>query len=262
MEYQKTRDVFKKISEISGWFSREAALVLSLVDSIQKQNDLEGDLFEIGVHHGKSALFLHHFLRGKEKLRVCDIFGDQRMNISQSGVGDKAIFLNNCQRILGENSIQIFEKLSTDLTIDEIGRSYRLFHVDGGHCYEEALADLLLAKQALKEYGVIVLDDPFRHEWPGVTEAVIEFLKISPDFSVLLVGFNKLLLVRDSVKTTYTEAFDDASTRTANGLRFPWAYKTMMLAGKDMRCFYMPTYLQSPSLKVRIYLVLKRLGLR
>jgi hypothetical protein len=193
---------------------------------------------------------------------VCDIFGDQAMNVSQSGGGDKSVFLGNCTRILGNPSIQIFEKLSTDLTVDEIGRTYRLFHVDGGHSYEEALADLLLAKQALRDYGVIVLDDPFRHEWPGVTEAIIEFLKISTDFSALLIGFNKLLLVRDSVKTVYAKVFDDASGRAAYGLGFPWAYKRMTLSGKDMRCFYMPTYLQNPSWRVRIHLLLKQLGLR
>lgn len=262
MEYQKATEVFKKVSAISGWFSKEAALLLSIINTVQEQNYFEGDIFEIGVHHGKSALFFHHFLHEGEKLGVCDIFGDQAMNITQSGGGDKSVFLGNCTRILSKPSIQLFEKLSTDLTIDEIGRTYRLFHVDGGHSYEEALADLLLAKQALRNYGVIILDDPFRHEWPGVTEAALEFLKRSTDFSALVVGFNKLLLVQDSVKDIYIKALDDNGWRTTYGLGFPWAYKVMAFSQKDMRCFYMPTYLQNLSLKIRVYKWLKRLGLR
>lgn len=262
MIYQEAKSTYKKIRSISGWFSKEAAQLLALLDETQKKNNFTGDIFEIGVHHGKSALFLHRFLSTDEKMQVCDLFGDQKLNTSVSGSGDKAIFLKNIDRILGKSTIQIHEKLSNELTITEIGNSYRMFHVDGGHSFEEALADLTLAAQAVHPYGILILDDPFRSEWPGVTEAALEFLKQTPNFVPLAVGFNKLLLVRNQYHDLYSQALDHASLRSDYGLGYPWAYKTMTLSGRSLRCFYMPSYLQKPTLKTRVYRLLKRVGLQ
>ncbi|GAB3170366.1 class I SAM-dependent methyltransferase [Telluribacter humicola] len=262
MEYYEAKKAYQKVRNISGWFSEEAALVLALTDTVQKQHQFSGDIFEIGVHHGKSALYLHHLLSGQENLKVCDLFGNQSGNVSDSGSGDKQIFLSNCSRVIGNVAIPVFEKLSGELSVSEIGRTYRMFHIDGGHSCEEALADLYLAKQATKEYGIIILDDPFRHEWPGVTEAAIEFLKESPDYSALLVGFNKLLIVHNSFWKVYTQAFDNLALRSQYGLEDRLSFKTMRFVGHELRCIYRPTYLQNPTLKVRMYQWLKRLGLR
>ncbi|WP_373514390.1 class I SAM-dependent methyltransferase [Persicitalea sp.] len=262
MEYQSARKKYRELRKIDGWFAEEAAMLLSLLNAVQKQNKIGGDLFEIGVHHGKSTLFFYHFLDEGEQLRVCDLFGNQTDNVSFSGSGNKQKFLDNCAKYIDNESIPIFEKLSCELSIEEIGASYRMFHVDGGHSFEEALFDLKLAAQSIREEGIIILDDPFRSEWPGVTEALIEFLRKSPQFSALVVGFNKLILVRNTHLETYSAVLDDVANRTKHGLGFPWAYKTMSLAGKDLRCFYMPTSLQNPSLKLRAYSFLKRRGLK
>ncbi|GHB83327.1 class I SAM-dependent methyltransferase [Persicitalea jodogahamensis] len=262
MEQQTARKKYRELSRIDGWFAEEAAMLISLLDTVQRHNQIKGDLFEVGVHHGKSTLFFYHLLVGSEQLRVCDLFGNQGDNVSLSGSGDKQKFLANCARYIGDNSIKIFEKLSSELTVQEIGAGYRMFHVDGGHSFEEALADLELAAQAIREDGIIILDDPFRSEWPGVTEAAIEFLKNSPQVSPLVVGFNKLILVNHTCFDMYSTALDDQSNRTKHGLGFPWAYKKMALVGKDLRCFYMPTSLQNPSLKLRIYSFLKRWGVK
>jgi hypothetical protein len=262
MQYKDVKQNFRLIKKISGWFSEEAALLLAFCDEIQRKNHFHGDIFEIGVHHGRSALFLYHFLASNEKMQVCDLFGSQNLNTSASGMGDKAIFLQNKSRITGNSSIQVHEKLSNDLTTEEIGNSYRMFHVDGGHSFDEAFADLNLASKALLPYGIIILDDPFRIEWPGVTEAVIEFLKKTPDFISLVIGFNKLILVRKEFHHLYSAQLDDANQRATYGLGLPWSYKVMALSGNDLRCFYMPTYLQNPSLKTRLYLILKKIKIK
>jgi hypothetical protein len=262
MIHQEVSSTYGQIRKIAGWFSKEAAQLLALLNEVQKKNQLHGDIFEIGVHHGKSALFLHRFLSNDEKMQVCDLFEDQKSNTSVSGMGDKAIFLQNIARILGKSPIQIHEKLSGELTVEEIGSSYRMFHIDGGHSFEEALADLTLASRAIHPYGIIILDDPFRSEWPGVTEAALEFLKQSPGFSPLAIGFNKLLLVRNQYHALYSQALDSVALRAEYGLGYPWAYKVMELSGRSLRCYYMPSYLQKPTLKIRVYGLLKRVGLK
>ena len=133
MEYQNARKRYREIKRLDGWFSEEAALLLAFLDSLQKQNQIEGDLFEIGVHHGKSALYLHRFLAEGEQLRVCDLFGEQEKNISHSGSGDKQQFLDNYAKLTDGGNIAVFEKFSNELSVEEIGTNYRMFHVDGGH---------------------------------------------------------------------------------------------------------------------------------
>ncbi|GAB2784004.1 hypothetical protein GCM10027275_30120 [Rhabdobacter roseus] len=262
MEYSQAKKAYQNINKIAGWFSEEAAMALALFDEVQKQNQYSGDIFEIGVHHGKSALFLHQFLSDTEDLRICDLFNYQTQNISTSGKGDKVIFLNHLHRVLKRSDITLFEKSSNHLSVKEIGRSYRMFHIDGGHSCQEALSDLELAAEAVHPYGVIILDDPFRSEWPGVTEALIAFLKKSSNFSALLIGFNKLFIVHNNYYNLYASAFDNVAHRSNYALGFPLAYKTVSFLEKDLRCFYIPTYIHKPSLKQRIYIQLKKWGLK
>lgn len=263
MDYQLAKLQYRKVKQIEGWFSEEAAMMLALLNKVQKESGIRGDIFEIGVHHGKSALFFHSFLAVTEQLNVCDLFGNQELNVSNSGSGDKQKFLKNCATKLNDERITIFEKSSGDLSVDEIGTSYRMFHVDGGHSFKEALNDLDLAAKAVQVAGgIIVLDDPFRSEWPGVTEASIAFLKKSPRFSALAVGFNKLVLAEEFYHQHYTRALDEAYERGEYGLCFPWACKKATFVNKELRCFYMPTFLQNPTTKVKVYSWLKKLGLK
>jgi hypothetical protein len=45
---------------------------------------VEGHLFEVGVHHGRSAVLLSQLARRGERLGVCDLFGEQGHNVSVS----------------------------------------------------------------------------------------------------------------------------------------------------------------------------------
>jgi hypothetical protein len=56
---------------------------------------------------------------------------------------------------------------------------------------EEALSDIQLAADAIVASGAIVVDDPFRPEWPGVTEAILAFLEDRTDWTAVAVGMNK-----------------------------------------------------------------------
>ena len=168
--------------QIHGWFSFEAALLFAWIDEVQRQMGVSGDLFEIGVHRGRSAVLLSHMLGGNEALGVCDLFGEQVGNVSRSGAGDRAEFNSNMRRFgKAHDRLQVFAKPSSQLSPDEIGARYRFFHIDGGHNADEALGDLRLSAACTRPEGAILIDDPFRSEWPGVTEAVIRFLDSTPE---------------------------------------------------------------------------------
>jgi len=239
----------KSSRNIDGWFSKDAARLFAWVDEIQKTNGITGNLFEIGCHHGKSARLLGAMARpASESLSVCDLFGLQSDNVSRSGHGDRDIFESNMQpvRDLGVN-YDIFQKNSLALEPSEIGENYRFFHIDGGHNPDEALADLTLAAKCLGDDGVIALDDPFRIEWPGVTEALLRFLDENPDFESLMVGCNKILLTRRNVSGIYLNEFGRQGAQDLAGFGYPWKIKSMPFHQSSLRILYIPDYRQKKS---------------
>jgi glycosyltransferase involved in cell wall biosynthesis len=194
MRSTNVRRITRQSRHIHGWFSPDAAGLFGLIDELQHEAGVRGDLFEIGVHHGKSAVMLGAMAREGEILGVCDVFGDQGANVSLSGLGNRATFDGNLRRIAPTSNVTVHEKRSSELTPEELGGPYRFFHVDGGHLAEDALGDLRLAAEVLHDCGVIVLDDPFRPDWPGVTEAALQFMQERKDYAPIALGFNKLAL--------------------------------------------------------------------
>lgn len=242
MRPAEVRTVARASRAIGGWFSREAAQLFGLLDEAQRAAGVAGDLFEIGVHHGRSAVLLCHMARGDERVAVCDIFGAQEHNASRSGLGNRAIFERNISAYApAARDLVIFEKQSSEMTPAEIGSPYRFFHVDGGHLAEEALGDLQLASHVLHELGVIVLDDPFKPEWPGVTEALLQFLDERQDLVPVALGFNKLVICRRASRPMYDQAllkpWDYFDSRV-------WEAKDLPLAGSHIHIFMIPTYRQ------------------
>lgn len=250
MNPSKAKQLTRQSKAIPGWFSQEASMLFAWIDEIQLRNNIKGDCFEIGCHHGKSALLLGSLVRpGVEQLSVCDLFGQQSDNVSRSGNGDLDAFNTNMQPVRSAGvGINIFQKNSADLTSKEIGTNYRIFHVDGGHNPDEALKDLLLAADCTIESGVIVLDDPFRMEWPGVTEALVRFLDQRPDYQAIMTGFNKLVLTREKWSGIYLSALESDKQRETYGFSHPWRVKEMAFHKTALRVFYVPDYLQRKSL--------------
>lgn len=234
----------KSTKSIEGWFSSSAAYLFGWIDEIQKRHSITGNLFEIGCHHGKSAQLLGRMTDTEtERLSVCDLFGQQAGNVSRSGCGDLATFELNMQPVKARGvDYQVFQKNSTQLTKSEIGHDYRFFHVDGGHNPDEALADLRLAAQCLCADGVIVLDDPFRTEWPGVTEALIRFLDEHDDFESLLVGCNKIIITQKCAIDIYASVLENKVEQKKASFGFPWKIKILPFHNSNLRILYIPDY--------------------
>jgi hypothetical protein len=247
MDPAQARRIAKRTNAISGWFSADAAALFALLDAVQHDDDVTGGLFEIGVHHGRSAVLLCSMAGPGESVGACDLFERQDLNVSASGAGDRAIFERNVAEFVpGFDRLVVHARSSAELRAEEVGGPHRLFHVDGGHSREEALGDIRLGAQVLHERGALVVDDPYRLEWPGVTEALLQFLDEHGDFSAVAVGFNKLVLVKEKARAPYELALAD-----------PWAYfdrlvyssKTAPIAGRPATVFYIPTYRQAPRLE-------------
>ena len=246
-----------KSKKIGGWFSSEAAMLIAMIDEVQKDMNLDGDIFEIGVHHGKSSIFFSHLLRDQEFISICDLFGTYG-NVSNSGDGNYDVFFNNMKKYALKQAKDIHVCLSSTLTPEVIGKNYRIFHIDGGHNSDEALNDLILATKVVNEKGIIILDDPFRAEWPGVTEALIKFLQMDYEYDSVVVGFNKLVLSKKSVSEKYKQFINNNENIKSYGLSLPWGLKELPFLNGTISIFFIPTrFLGTKRIKIFISKILQ-----
>ena len=82
---------------VPGWFGVEDALLFDLF----LRRPVAGDLLELGVYKGKSALLLGHALRAGETLHACDLFGSDDGRREGYVDHQRAAFEALCSTVLG-----------------------------------------------------------------------------------------------------------------------------------------------------------------
>ena len=217
---------YKEISRGSGNIPHMGPF-LTILSRLQLENlSLSGSVAEIGVHHGHFTSFLFATARQGEDLVVADLFEDlQDLNVEHSGSGNKQKFLKGMQTYgLEESSLHtIFTGSSADLPFDwpraNNFQPFRLISVDGGHTASLTFNDLQIGFCNLLPGGILVLDDFFHGNWPGVTEGFFQLLLQGPDslkqvkLFPFLVCKGKILLTNDrnAYETFYNGLLDQAS---------------------------------------------------
>jgi Methyltransferase domain len=197
---------------VGGWLDPSAIDIIATISRQQAKLGVSGGVSEIGIHHGRLFILLHLLRQGSERSAAYDLFEMQDENIDASGLGDKAIFLDNLRRYGGDTErIVVKSRNSLDMTAAEVLADVgpvRLFSVDGGHTADITASDLALAEGSLCPGGIVILDDYFNEAWPGVSEGAARYLgggnsKLVP----VAIGGNKFILTNSTeLAATYREA--------------------------------------------------------
>jgi SAM-dependent methyltransferase len=237
MTEEDVQQYLTETASIEGWFFPIDALLFGLLDAAQKRNGVAGNLFEIGVHHGKSAVLLARMLAPGELLGVCDVFGRQDLNDDHSGEGSRELFEQNISRFAARAAVQIFSNRSDELHVEDTSDRCRFMHIDGGHTPRDVVNDLEVAARALLPDGVVALDDAFNNNWPGVSEGLYRYAAANPASLVpLIIGGNKAYFVRPAAAARYEPLLRDltsGSYSTAEAFRFEpkeWLGRSVLTA--------------------------------
>jgi hypothetical protein len=215
-------------SSISGWFSRESIALWDCLLSYQRCQEISGHLFEIGVHHGRSAALAAMHTSFEELLVLVD---------SQSLVCAR----QNLAAIKPSNVIYLetrSQNLHTYPIVGQLASKCRWIHIDGEHSESAVTSDLECASLLLSANGVISLDDFLSAAYPQIARAVFRYLE-SPhvDLSLFLCGFNKGYLCRPNAKPSYLTYLKDTGyiDMAARGCRSITFFKTN--APEEVNCF-------------------------
>lgn len=192
---------------VKGWLLPGAAQAILLLSREQLSVNVSGSVAEIGVHHGKLFVLLYLLGAENEAAVAIDLFSHQDLNVDRSGAGDLERFKCNLQRHADTSRLVIHEGDSTGLTASnllELGRApFRLFSIDGGHTAEITAHDLATAEGALAQGGIIILDDCFNEEWPGVSDGVQRYFTETRTIVPFGIGANKTFFCHPGFAARY-----------------------------------------------------------
>ena len=188
----------REFDRAEGWCSDISAPVWDSMLVHQRETGVRGDVLEIGVYRGKSALLLAgHVDPQAERLFLVD----PRM--------DEAEVRRTLERARPEAgpALRFLHIESTEVLTSEAGSArgrLRWAHIDGSHATACVLADLASAHDLLAEDGVAVLDDFFDIGYPHLTEVVFRYLGAHPEhFALFLAAGNKGYLARPQAAPHY-----------------------------------------------------------
>jgi predicted O-methyltransferase YrrM len=203
MNFQEYLYNFKNVvdKEVEGWFyPKDIIIIYGILNELQKPI---GDICEIGVAYGKSAIMISQF-KGDNNFYLYDIFPEEARVIAEKNISK---FGN------GKNLIWRLED-TTELNSDDVffQNSLRFLHIDGCHEHSAVLSDLLLFSNKMKDDGIIVLDDFQDQEYPGVNSAAFQFSLMNSNYKnwrVFAIGDNKAYMCQKKYAEKYQKSLVD-----------------------------------------------------
>jgi len=158
-------------------FPIDSILAFAFALNLSRDLSTKGDLLEIGVEFGGTALLTAQVLQEGETLHLIDLKRTDRFAASF----DKLSAQQQAQ-------ISFHECSSRSPALEDLTKgAYRFIHIDGGHSKKDVHDDAHRFAALLVPKGIVVFDDVFEIRWPGVTEAVLEYLVDAPIAPFMIV---------------------------------------------------------------------------
>ncbi|MFE4701827.1 class I SAM-dependent methyltransferase [Streptomyces sp. NPDC056738] len=169
-----------RLDDVPGWFPVLDQMLFEWFLDRQESSGVRGDLLEVGVYMGKSAIFLGRHLQDTERYTVCDLFEGSAPDDANRAESTKS-YGALTRRAFEENYLSFHDALprvlqgpSSVVPAEVAAGSCRFVHIDASHLYEHVYDDIGAAREALLPGGIVVLDDFRSEHTPGVSVAVWE----------------------------------------------------------------------------------------
>ena len=178
--------------QVRGWFHpHDHALIHMILKDIQK--DIVGDICEIGVAFGRSAIALSNYSQPTDNIYLYDINFENGLTES------------NLKKYGNSTNIEWRLQDTTKLTPETISfnKPLRLLHIDGCHEDVAVYKDLVNFSCKMSKDGVIVVDDYNDPEYPGINSATLRFLFENKEWVMYAIGTNKAYLCHVDKRKEY-----------------------------------------------------------
>lgn len=156
----------KHMGYIHGSLGQQDTYVFEVFDELQGLGNVNGDLLEIGVYQGQSAILLGFLRRNEERLHVSDPFVGPSAHDPDFLKGSVAYYQSYSRELFETNYLRFHDDLpcihvcsSLDLYDRLEPASFRFIHIDGSHRREVIRSDIALAQKLLVEGGIIAFNN-------------------------------------------------------------------------------------------------------
>jgi len=245
--------LIQKFNSVEGWCSDFIWQGLEYLDAKQAADGNHGPVCEIGVFKGKFFIGLALMKAEQGRHVVIDVFEMQQFNLTPDSRRLRRPGCDDLRREFEENvqscgvplsALHIIQADSCSIDAQEIRQmvpdfqKFLLFSVDGCHGFAHTYNDIMLATALTHHAGLIIVDDYYNAEWPGVHEAVAKFyFSGAPIFVPLFYSYNKLFLCHVNYHEQYLNGLADhfkkhhPETRIRFATRYGW--QTLTVAPKS-----------------------------
>jgi len=232
---------YNSFSSIEGAFQFDAALLFMAYNELVAAEGISGNVLEIGVRHGLSAIAIAA-MRGKQRqFFAVDLFDDLQLgNDSQrGGSGNREVFVQNMQDFFEDiDFIQVIASNSNALLAEDLGSDFSFCHIDGGHSDKETYSDLRLCSELLMPGGLLALDDYFNPLFPGVAEGAVRFNLDHKDvLKPVAIGFNKVLFQKSISSFNVNERFSRVFSFLPKDSAILWGIRANLFWSSLQRLF-------------------------
>ncbi|MFD5570210.1 class I SAM-dependent methyltransferase [Streptomyces cadmiisoli] len=170
----------RRLDDVPGWFPVLDQVLFDWFLDRQDAAEVRGDLLEVGVYMGKSAIFLGRRLHEGDRYTVCDLFEGDAPDDANRAESTKS-YSALTRRSFETNYLSFHTELprvvqgpSSLVPAEVEPGSCRFVHIDGSHLYEHVYDDIGAARDVLLPDGIVVLDDFRSEHTPGVSVAAWE----------------------------------------------------------------------------------------
>lgn len=178
-------------NNVFGWFYPIDILIFYQI-LIESQNEISGDVCELGVAFGKSALGLSWLKKDSENLYLYDFFigDDISEEIAQSNL-EKYGNINNTEFRVTD----LYKLQKSEIHFEN---KLRFLHIDASHEHSAVLHDINNFADYVLPNGVICLDDWNDTSFPGINTAASEFILTNKSkWKIFAIGMNKAYLCQE-----------------------------------------------------------------
>lgn len=199
------------VDSIEGGFETDAAFLFMAYNQLIAAEGISGDVLEIGVYQGKSALVVASLRGAGRRFFVVDLF-EGGSNLSGATPQSQAGFMATMKRFYRSTDfIRPIAGASAAVQASDLGTDFSFCHIDGGHSPEETYRDLELCCQILSPGGLLALDDYFNPLTPGVCEGAVAFKHDHREaLQPLAIGGNKVLFQKPGAGSDLNDRFSSA----------------------------------------------------
>ncbi|MEU9075652.1 class I SAM-dependent methyltransferase [Kitasatospora sp. NPDC048538] len=167
------------LDDVPGWFWDHDRHSFDWFMARQEKAGVTGDLLEMGAYLGRSAIVIGEHLQPGETFTVCDLFDSDAPDDENAAEMDISYRKSLTRSAFESNYLSFHERLpeiiQAPTSVLAGGRipagAFRFIHIDASHLYEHVVGDLQVARVALQDQGVVVLDDYRSQHTPGVAAA-------------------------------------------------------------------------------------------